>query len=326
MSDIGDVFKKQLRKKTEELDYSGSSNFLEQISEEFETEVENNKILQFKKNLSKSSKETKQKVYAGKPTSFFEGMVNIELEAKEQIVQQETIAAFFESLSSKEELIEQILIEEPILEIQQEELVEEVLFEPEQDFITNVVVCISKEEANKPVPENYTNLFKEPSANKPDPDIKALQNKMKFLEDWIAKISMAGPGGGEVNFRYLDDVDPNSIGENKYLTYNQDNRKFYFDYVTSNTISNNTRLVTSNTYSLVPDDYYVGVNYAGPTTITLQPTAQNGKVIVIKDESGNCSINPITVTGNVDNDSGGFILKINNGAIQMIYRNGWRII
>ena len=82
MSDIGDVFKKQLRKKTEELDYSGSSNFLEQISEEFETEVENNKILQFKKNLSKSSKETKQKVYAGKPTSFFEGMVNIELEAK----------------------------------------------------------------------------------------------------------------------------------------------------------------------------------------------------------------------------------------------------
>ena len=322
MSDIGDVFKKQLRKKTEELDYSGSSNFLEQISEEFETEVENNKILQFKKNLSKSSKETKQKVYAGKPTSFFEGMVNIELEAKEQIVQQETIAAFFESLSSKEELIEQILIEEPILEIQQEELVEEVLFEPEQDFITNVVVSISKEEANK----NYTNLFKEPSANKPDPDIKALQNKMKFLEDWIAKISMAGPGGGEVNFRYLDDVDPNSIGENKYLTYNQGNRKFYFDYVTSNTISNNTRLVTSNTYSLVPDDYYVGINYAGPTTITLQPTAQNGKVVVIKDESGNCSINPITVTGNVDNDSGGFILKINNGAIQMIYRNGWRII
>ena len=102
--------------------------------------------------------------------------------------------------------------------------------------------------------------------------------------------------------------------------------KFYFDYVTSNTISNNTRLVTSNTYSLVPDDYYVGINYAGPTTITLQPTAQNGKVVVIKDESGNCSINPITVTGNVDNDSGGFILKINNGAIQMIYRNGWRII
>jgi len=30
--------------------------------------------------------------------------------------------------------------------------------------------------------------------------------------------------------------------------------------------------------------------------------------------------------GNVDNDPGGFILMQNNGGIQMIYRNGWRIV
>ena len=47
---------------------------------------------------------------------------------------------------------------------------------------------------------------------------------------------------------------------------------------------------------------------------------------IVKDESGNCANNPITVTGNVDNDPGGFILQQDNGGIQMIYRNGWRIV
>jgi hypothetical protein len=49
-------------------------------------------------------------------------------------------------------------------------------------------------------------------------------------------------------------------------------------------------------------------------------------MIIIKDESGNCSSNPIVVSGTVDNDTGGFILAQNNGGIQMIYREGWRIV
>ena len=73
-------------------------------------------------------------------------------------------------------------------------------------------------------------------------------------------------------------------------------------------------------------DYYVGVNYAGPVTITLPVTATSGRTIIIKDEDGDAETYPITVSGNVDNDPGGFILQINNGAIQLIYRNGWRII
>jgi hypothetical protein len=52
----------------------------------------------------------------------------------------------------------------------------------------------------------------------------------------------------------------------------------------------------------------------------------SGRKLIIKDESGHCSTNPITVSGTVDNDAGGFILQMDNGAIQMIYRNGWRII
>jgi hypothetical protein len=297
--DFKKEFQNKLKEQTKGLDIQKSSplSLFDQINEEYNSEINRNPILKFKKTLS---------------------------ESKNEVTQNDSMSGLFDLLEQTKEEFQELNKEEL-----SEVLIEEVFFENEEpstkDLISLAMDSISKEESSKFAQEN-TNLFSQPDSKKPDPNIKALQSKLKMLEDWVAKISMAGPGGGEVNFRYLDDVDSNSIGENKYLTYNQDNRNFYFDYVTSNNISNNTRVVTSNTYSLVSDDYYVGINYNGPTTIILQPTAQNGKIIVIKDESGNCSINPITVTGNVDNDSGGFILKINNGAIQMIYRNGWRII
>jgi hypothetical protein len=87
----------------------------------------------------------------------------------------------------------------------------------------------------------------------------------------------------------------------------------------------NTRLVTTAAYTVVPEDYYVGVNYAGVCTITL-PVAANGDKVIIKDESGLASVNNIILAGNVDNDPGGAILAIDNGGIHMIYRDGWRII
>lgn len=73
-------------------------------------------------------------------------------------------------------------------------------------------------------------------------------------------------------------------------------------------------------------DYYVGVGVT-PATITLPDTAKDGRYVIIKDEVGNCSTNPITVLGKVDNDVGGFILAQDNGGIQMIFNNGgWRIV
>ena len=79
-------------------------------------------------------------------------------------------------------------------------------------------------------------------------------------------------------------------------------------------------------YTFTRKDYYVGAGVT-PVTITLPSTAKNGRCIIIKDVVGNCSANPITVLGNVDNDAGGFILAQNNGGIQMLYNNGsWRIV
>ena len=87
----------------------------------------------------------------------------------------------------------------------------------------------------------------------------------------------------------------------------------------------NTRLVTTASYTVVQDDYYVGVNYAGVCTITL-PVSANGDKVIIKDESGACDANNIILAGNIDSDPGGAILRMNYGAIHMIYRDGWRII
>ena len=177
----------------------------------------------------------------------------------------------------------------------------------------------------------YADYFKDASFQQPDvpiidPTIKAVQDKLKFLEQWMGKISATGPGGGEVNLRWLDDVYRPSISDGRFLRYNDTLKKFEFAEVNPHDIVYTTILITTPTYTVSDEDYYMGVNYAGPVTITLPTTPSSGRMLIIKDESGNASTNPITVLGTVDNDTGGFIIQINNGAIQMIYRNGWRIV
>ena len=177
----------------------------------------------------------------------------------------------------------------------------------------------------------YADYFKDASFQQPDvpivdSTIKAVQDKLKFLEQWMGKISAAGPGSGEVNLRWLDDVYRPSIYDGRYLRYNDTLKKFEFAEINPHDIVYSTLLIDTPTYIVDGDEYYMGVDYAGPVTITLPITPSSGRMLIIKDESGNAETNPITVLGNVDNDIGGFIIQINNGAIQLIYRNGWRIV
>jgi hypothetical protein len=86
-----------------------------------------------------------------------------------------------------------------------------------------------------------------------------------------------------------------------------------------------TRLIDSSSGTTDATDRYIGVDYAGPVAIALHAPTSNGQQITIKDESGNCSNHPITVTGAVDNSTS-FTLSINNGSISLVYRDGWRII
>lgn len=140
--------------------------------------------------------------------------------------------------------------------------------------------------------------IKRDSFQQPEPaastDLVSLQRKVKYLEQWLGKISLAGPGGG-------------ASDTSNFTTY--------------------TTSLTANTYTVARKDYYIGVNYDGEVTITL-PTGyiEPGRGLIIKDESSNCSLNPITISGNVDNDGYGFVLQIDNGSVQLLYHNGWRII
>ena len=56
----------------------------------------------------------------------------------------------------------------------------------------------------------------------------ALEQKVKYLENWVSRIAATGPGSGEVNFRWLDDVNRASINKDWYLTYNPTTKKFEF--------------------------------------------------------------------------------------------------
>lgn len=88
-----------------------------------------------------------------------------------------------------------------------------------------------------------------------------------------------------------------------------------------------TTCVTGD-YTITRRDYYVGVNSTVKCYITLPDpsTIVNGREVIIKDESGHAQLTPIKVIGTVDNDPNGFEIRINNGSVTLIYRNGWRIV
>ena len=102
--------------------------------------------------------------------------------------------------------------------------------------------------------------------------------------------------------------------------------KELIDAIEGSSTNTGSSIVNTPIYTVTDNDYYIGVNTSsGPVTIILS-TPSDGKEIVIKDESGNCAVNVITLVGNVDNDPSGAIMAINNSALHLIYRSGWRIV
>jgi len=237
-----------------------------------------------------------------------------EIEDKLKQSIKEDVYGLFSKLSSEPEQ------ETPVEQIKEEVLTEVVTNSPTPEVKEpNTMDSVGKYLTGK--------SFQQPEPDRVAPELRAVTEKIKFLEQAISRIAATGPGGGEVNLRWLDDVDRPSIYDMRFLRYNATKKKFEFAEVNPHDIVYTTHLVTTSTYTVDSDDYYVGVNYAGPCTITLPTTSlSSGRSIVIKDESGAAETNPITVVGTVDNDAGGFIIQINNGATQLIYRNGWRII
>lgn len=273
----------------------------------------------------------------------------------------------------KNELVQEIQTKEPTVS---EDSDQSIATEPTADTpeppVEEKVITLA--DATAKFLTDSKDSFQQPDPLEVAPNIDALVKKVRYLEQWLSKISLAGPGGGETKLRFLDDVDRSTIGNNKFLKYNSGTNKFDFTTVTGggvrvitddtapanpvdgdlwyNTLEavmyiwleeNNvgqwvdigdgtgvgaisTKLVTTPNYTVATADTYIGVNVASVVNITLPVSAKTGKVLMIKDESGNCVNNPINIVGQIDNDPAGATLQINNGTLQLVYRSGWRIV
>lgn len=80
--------------------------------------------------------------------------------------------------------------------------------------------------------DKVAKVIKESGVVAPDPELakpqKNLELEVKYLREWVGKIAALGPGSGEVNFRWLDDVDRSSINKDWFLNYEPSTKKFTF--------------------------------------------------------------------------------------------------
>lgn len=156
-------------------------------------------------------------------------------------------------------------------------------------------------------------------------ELEAIKKTLSQVMNKINTLSWGGGGTGAVRIIDQDDLDKSTVANGRYMKYQ--NGWFVMDEINPFDVVHNTTLVTTNTYVVQDNDYYIGVNYAGPVTIIIPSEPDSGREIVVKDESGNCETHNITISGPVDNDANGAILAVNNGALHMLFRGDyWRII
>lgn len=186
------------------------------------------------------------------------------------------------------------------LTTKQIEKIEEVTKEEIEEPVTIVEELFQKKETvvDKVASSITRQVQQEATLVRPDPQMPAetaaLEQKVKYLENWVSRIAATGPGGG--------------AGDVVNLDYP-------------------VKTITVSSYTVLRRDHYLGVNVGTSTTITLPLTGvKQGRNLIVKDESGRCSTNRITLSGTVDSDTSGAILAIDNGALHLIYNNGWRIV
>ena len=82
--------------------------------------------------------------------------------------------------------------------------------------------------ANDVARYSKTASFQQPDPDVVSKDIDDIRAKIRFIEQAVGRIAATGPGGGEVNLRWLDDVDRSTISHGLFLRYNDTKKKFEF--------------------------------------------------------------------------------------------------
>jgi hypothetical protein len=146
---------------------------------------------------------------------------------------------------------------------------------------------------------NFINEEIKKQSPKPQKD---QNSEIKHLKDLVYKLVRdvsAQGGGGEVNLAYMDVP----------LKY-----------------------VTSSSYNITLNDYYIGVNYSGAVTITLPVADKPGRIFIVKDELGEASkgtnryITILPSGSDLIDGKDRAILAYDYGSLTFIYRNGWRVV
>ena len=183
--------------------------------------------------------------------SLFSGLAEVKAAdpqaAKAKVIKENIkldLGDLFSELASLKTQRDELIEQHPELEEQVEAPVEEIIVE--QPIVAEAPVEVVAEAAPKeqtevsnPTPAEDAKLaaitkyftgktFQQPNPDKPAAELKAITDKIRYLEQWIGKIAAHGPGSGEVNLRYLDDVARDTIQDGYYLAYNADTKKFEF--------------------------------------------------------------------------------------------------
>lgn len=134
---------------------------------------------------------------------------------------------FVHKIEEVEPIVEEV-VEEPVAELVEEKPVEEIVENviPPMPELPKNIVTKSVEKISKAAPQDAQKVID----TMPDSVRKELDIIKKSVADFhrFAQRHSQMGGGGEVNLRYLDDVDRSSIGDGKYLAYNAATKKFTF--------------------------------------------------------------------------------------------------
>lgn len=197
---------------------------------------------------------------------------------------------------------------------------------------------------NQNITEKSLGLLAEPSdvkqQNDPltplDQNFATLDDLQKHYKLFLSRIqqqlSTLG-GGGETRLEFLDDVNRNSVKQDrKFLRYDAPTKKWIGAYAGEAPFISSTTYITSSSYTITENDYYIGVNYAGAVTITLPTGVIEGTTYIVKDELGQASkgtnryITILPSGSDLIDGRNRAILAFDYGSLTFVYRNGWRVV